>query len=184
VNAHEFAGLVAGVMDAGYDDAAWAESVGPPTSADEFAREAIYVICNSGMRFTIARGIFERVMPALAAGESARSQFGHPGKAAAIDQIWYNRGVLFAQYLLAPDKVEFCGGLPWVGETTKYHLAKNFGADVAKPDVHLQRLAEHYGTTPQELCARIASETGYRAATVDVVLWRACAIGLIDSRAL
>lgn len=185
MNAHEFAGLVAGVMDAGYgEDIIWAETVGPPDDAYEFAREAIYVICNSGMRFTVARQIFDRVMEALEAGHSASTKFGHPGKAGAIDEIWANRFNLHAAYLAAADKVEWCGTLPWIGGITKYHLAKNFGADVAKADVHLQRLATHYRTTAQELCERIAAATGYRVATVDVVLWRACAIGLIASRAL
>lgn len=34
--------------------------------------------------------------------------------------------------------------LPWIGDVTKYHLAKNIGlADVAKPDVHLEWCATH-----------------------------------------
>lgn len=182
LDALKFAELVAAVSDAGYDDAAWSESAGPPISAEEFAAEAIFVICNSGMRFTVARDIFDRVMRAVRAGSSASTAFGHPGKAAAIDDIWARRNELYAGYLAAPDKLAFCAALPWVGEITKYHLAKNFGADVAKPDVHLQRLAERAGCTPQEYCERIAALTGYRVATVDVVLWRACAIGVIDSR--
>lgn len=83
----------------------------------------------------------------------------------------------------ADDKLAFCESLPWIGGITKYHLAKNFGADVAKPDVHLKRLADAAGCTAQALCDRLARETGYRVGTVDVVLWRACAIGLVDSRA-
>jgi len=90
--------------------------------------------------------------------------------------------MLLGRYLVAADKVEFCASLPWIGNITKYHLAKNFGADVAKPDVHLQRLADREGTTAQALCERLAKATGYRAATVDVLLWRACANGIINSR--
>ena len=67
-------------------------------------------------------------------------------------------------------------------DRTKYHLAKNCGADVAKPDVHLQRLAEAHGTTVHDLCADLASRTGYRIATIDLVLWRACANGVLDAR--
>lgn len=110
--------------------------------------------------------------------------FKHPGKADAIWAIWQDRQRLFEGYMAAPDKLEFCGGLPWIGGITKYHLAKNFGAQVAKPDVHLQRLADAEGVTPQQLCERLAVETGYKVPTVDVVLWRACATGLVKSRAL
>lgn len=175
------------------DHIAWQESVGVPSSAEDFAMEAIYVVCNSGMKHTIARQIYERCAAALKAGLPVNAEarnlidpdlpkvFGHPGKSAAIDRIWNERDALFKAYLDAPDKVEFCGSLPWVGGITKYHLAKNFGADVAKPDVHLQRLADHWGGTPQSVCEEIGRLSGYRVATVDLILWMACAKGLINS---
>lgn len=61
-------------------------------------------------------------------------------------------------------------------------MAKNFGAQVAKPDVHLQRLADREGVTAQELCERLAAETGWKVSTVDTLLWRAAATGHINSR--
>jgi hypothetical protein len=166
----------------GDEDIEWSENIIPPTDADDFALEAIFVICNSGMKNTIARAIFERVTSELYAGGSAHNKFGHSGKASAIDEIWADRDALFGKYLVASDKVEFCASLPWIGGITKYHLAKNFGAQVAKPDVHLQRLADHEKTTAQELCERLARDTGLKVATVDVVLWRACANGILNSR--
>lgn len=185
IAASEFMALVDAVRAGGFGaDIEWSESAAEPRDSDEFAREAIFVICNSGMRFTVAEGIFRRVMAALDVGKSASSAFGHKGKAAAIDEIWRRRFILLSHYRAAADKVAFCETLPWIGGITKYHLAKNFGAQVAKPDVHLQRLAEHEGTTPQALCERLAGETGLKVATVDVVLWRACATGLLKSRAL
>lgn len=178
----EFGRLENAICEAGYEgDIQWSETVGPPVNADEFAREAIFVICNSGMRFTVAQGIFDRVMPALKAGKSAGAGFGHPKKVEAIDYIWRNRERLFKAFTADPDKLAYCATLPHIGPITKYHLAKNFGVDVAKPDIHLQRLADREGTTPQALCERLAAETGYRASTVDLILWRACAIGLIDT---
>lgn len=177
-----FQAVVAALGEQGADDIAWSENLAPPTDAEDFALEAIYVICNSGMKNTVARRIFERVRGAVTSGESALTVFRHAGKASAIDSIWSNRAALLASYNAASDKVEFCASLPWIGGITKYHLAKNFGADVAKPDVHLQRLADREGTSPQKLCERLAAETGFRAATVDVVLWRACANGIINSK--
>jgi hypothetical protein len=134
------------------------------------------------MKNTVARQIYERVMPVVQEGRSSFEAFKHPGKAGAIDAIWREREDLHRQYLDAEDKVEFCGRLPWIGGITKYHLAKNFGAQLAKPDVHLQRLADLHGETAQGLCERLAQASGYKVATVDLILWRACAIGLIASR--
>jgi len=185
VDAALLAALVERLALEGYgDDVTWSETValaGEPEDPDFFAREAIFVIANSGMRHTVARGIFERAMGALLAGEPVLGVFGHKGKAAAMEYIWAERARLLAEYRAAPDKLAFCGSLPWIGGITRYHLAKNFGVDCAKPDVHLQRLADRQGETVPGLCARLAAETGYRIATVDLVLWRACATGLLDS---
>lgn len=170
---------LAGFADA---DIHWSENAGPPADADAFAREAIFVICNSGMKNTVAQRIYDRVMLAIADGQSASAAFGHPGKAKAIDRIWAERDRYFRSYMAASNKVRFCGSLPYIGEITQYHLAKNFGADVAKPDVHLQRLADHYGMTAQGLCETLAAQSGLKTRTVDLLLWRACAEGVIDSR--
>ncbi len=57
----------------------WSESIQAPQSAEEFAREAIYVICNSGMAVTIGAPIAQRCIARLKAGGSAAEVFGHPG---------------------------------------------------------------------------------------------------------
>ncbi|WP_143750512.1 hypothetical protein [Mesorhizobium sp. WSM4308] len=177
-----FRTVVAALGQQATEDIAWSQSITPPTDPDDFALEAIFVICNSGMKNTVARRIFEKCRDELFRGGNARNVFGHLGKATAINDIWNGRADLFTRYMAAIDKLEFCASLPWIGNITKYHLAKNFGADVAKPDVHLQRLADREGTTAQALCERLAKETGWRTATIDVVLWRACANGVINSR--
>lgn len=173
--------LVASLGSQGQEDLKWSLSVQPPAHADSFAREIIFVICNSGMKNTVAARIFDRCMNALEAGLDVRQAFRHLGKSAAIAKVWTQRDDLFAGFQQASDQLAFLAGLPWIGNITKYHLAKNFGMDVAKPDVHLQRLADRDGSTPQVLCARIAADTGLRAATVDTILWRACANGILDS---
>jgi hypothetical protein len=161
----------------------WSETIEPPRTAEAFAEHAVYVICNSGMANSIAAPICERVMIALRLGYSAANVFGHPGKAKAIDTIWRERGSLFDEYVAADDKLTVLRALPFIGDVTSLHLAKNLGADVAKPDVHMERLARREGTTTAELCARLSTETGYRVATVDTILWRACADRILDSRA-
>lgn len=171
------------VRSAGYGPIIdWSENISPPASAEEFASAAIYVICNSGMKNTVAAPIAARCIEALNAGKAAATVFGHPGKAAAIDAIWQRRSELFARYSRQYAKLEVLRELPWVGPVTVYHLAKNLGADTAKPDVHLERLARRDRTTTHGLCRRLARETGYRIATIDTVLWRACAAGILSSR--
>lgn len=163
------------------EDIRWAESLKPPALACDFAMEVVFVICNSGMKFSVANGIYLRLTRVLGLA-SASTVFKHRGKAAAIDHIWQNRAKLFTEYKAAPDKLAYLETLPWIGPITKYHLAKNFGLDLAKPDVHLQRLADLHRTTPQELCANLARLSGYRIATVDTLIWRACATGVLNSR--
>jgi len=171
------------VRKAGYRDTIeWSEAIASVQDADGFAQAAIYVICNSGMRVTVAAPIAERCIVQLRNGQSATSVFGHPGKSEAIDLIWRDRADLFAAFEAADDKIAFCQTLPWIGPVTKFHLAKNLGIDAAKPDVHLDRLAKRENVTTEQLCARLARETGYRVSTIDTILWRACADGILNSR--
>ena len=165
----------------------WSEHVPPPRTCRHFATEAIYVIAASGMRVTLAKEIHRRCMRALRKGKLATSVFGHPGKAAAMDRIWDERKILFKLWRHIRDddeKVIFCGELPFVGEITKYHLAKNLGVNTVKPDVHMDRLAGAEGVSPWELCHRLAQQTGYREATIDTILWAGCAYGVLDSAAI
>ena len=159
----------------------WTERLSPPDGPDDFAQQTIYVICNSGMANTVATVIYDRCMNALRNDLSVTDVFRHPGKSLAIDAIWRERERHFADYMAADDKVTALRSLPWIGEITALHLAKNFGADVAKPDVHMERLSRAESTSTEELCARLSAETGYRAATVDTILWRACALKVLDS---
>lgn len=178
-----FRRLEAAVVRAGYGETIdWAENIRPPADADAFAREAIYVIANSGMRTSVALLIVERCLGAIAEAQSVATVFGHPGKVAAIDTIWRDREQLFAAFLACDDPVAFCATLPWVGPVTSRHLAKNLGADVAKNDVHLQRLADREAISVDELCARLATQTSYRVATIDTLLWRACECGILNSK--
>ena len=126
-----------------------------------------------GKRSRLQRtGIIQKcVWAVIEAGKPVKGNvLGKSGKAGAIDTIWRDRDALFAAFLAANDKVEFGLSLPWIGNITKWHLAKNMGVDCAKPDVHLERVASHYGTTPAALCADLALATGDRIATVDLAV--------------
>ena len=177
----QFRRIVAAVIAAGYaPQIALFEAIVAPVDAEAFVAEIIYVIINGGMNNRVARPIFERCMVALKASGSCVAVYGHPGKRAAIDEIWQSREQLFVDFSKTDDLLGFCEALPFVGKITKYHAARNLGGDYAKPDVHLNRLADREGTTAQTLCERLARRSGYRAGTVDMILWRACADGIVN----
>lgn len=181
MNATEYLKLRQSIIDAGYsEEVEWAGSVSAPDDADQFAVEACWVILNSGMKEQVARGIWERVRPALLReGACHKELFGHAGKRAAINRIWQLRVDLFSEWRLkSPDKqLDYLETLPWIGPITKFHLARNLGMDVCKPDRHLVRIAGD--ETPEQLCQRLAKATGDRIGQVDCVIWRAANLGLV-----
>lgn len=61
--------------------------------------------------------------------------------------------------------------LPWVGPTSRYHLARNLGWDVVVQTGPVPRLAAFLGRTPEELVTTTARTVGERVRTVDLVLW-------------
>ena len=100
------------------------------------------------MKEQVARIIQHCICATIRAGKPVKGNvLGKNGKAAAIDTIWRDRDDLFLAFQMADDKVEFARSLPWIGNVTKWHFAKNLGVDCAKPDIHLERVASHYQTT-------------------------------------
>lgn len=159
----------------------WSESIAAPVDADAFVDQAIYVICNSGMAYRVAQGIHLRVMAKLRDGCSSSEVFGHPGKTKAIDHIWAHREALFDKYRHSTDQLAALQDLPWIGPVTALHLAKNLGSDTAKPDIHMERLARREGISVERLCTRLSRQSGYSIATIDTILWRACADLVLNS---
>jgi len=171
------------VIERGYlKEILWYTQLKSCSNADDFAAQAIWVILASGMKEQIARIIEKRVWIAINDGKNISTVFRHPGKVMAIEHIWNKREQLFQKYCeisQSSDKLEFLESLPWIGKITKYHLAKNLGAEVCKPDRHLVRIAAEYGTDPNSLCHKLAEESQDRVTVVDVVLWRAANLGMI-----
>jgi hypothetical protein len=166
----------------GYEkEITWAETVKPPKTPLGFFHEYAWVVLNSGMKNQVPRGIWDKIRGALAKELTVRAVFKHPGKAAAIQQAWDNREKLFLDYQSQPaaELLNWLQALPWIGPITKYHLAKNLGLDVCKPDRHLVRIAFKYWLTPEELCTYLARKIGDRVATVDLIIWRAANLGMI-----
>ena len=71
--------------------------------------------------------------------------------------------------LNTPDKLE---NLPYIGKITKYHLARNIGLlDFIKPDLHLVRLAKHFGFKDSvDMCQQM-SDGSMKLGLVDLCLW-------------
>lgn len=154
----------------------------PPIDATDFALRVAYVVLNAGMRWSVARVIWVRLQLSLIETGTVGDTFRHPRKRAAIDEIMRERDEKFEAFRLAwaagPDKViEFCASLSFIGDVTKFHLAKNLGVDCAKPDIWLERIARESGESVETMCRRLADASGDRVATVDYVIWKAATSG-------
>lgn len=159
-------------------------------TADEFLRQASWVIIAAGMRDSVVRRIFPLLSKAFSGWTDIRQicrrktsvrkealgVFNHPGKIDAILCIaeWIDlNGFEHLKARVVSDGVEFIQTLPYMGPATSYHLAKNLGLDQVKPDRHLIRVAQATRhRSPEELCRSIAQVTGERLSVIDLVIWR------------
>lgn len=139
-----------------------------------FFTQYVFVVLNAGMKNQIAEKIFEKFFE----NKLDLEIIGHKGKRAAIKEAkskyesWFNRLKAVKD---DENKVNYLETLPWIGPITKYHLARNLGIDVAKPDRHLVRLAEQFDFPDvQMMCRYISRRVEERVGVIDVVLWRYC----------
>lgn len=110
--------------------------------------------------------------------EKALMIINHPGKVNAVIKaaaiIIKDRPISERLASMNDDEVlEYLESYPFIGSVTRYHLARNCGYDVVKPDVHLVRLADYLGyETPDKLVSEIAVFANEKKAVIDYVLWR------------
>lgn len=188
------------VIEAGYsEEIAWQNSVSlDEVTAESFLSEAAWVIMSAGMSERVVSACFPRIATAFGGFESlnwivarassciedALEHFNHRPKIEAIATIAALLERDGADSLIA--ELQRCGPealvqLPYIGPVTSYHLAKNLGVAVPKPDRHLVRLAAGSAfATVDAMCDAFASAVGEPTDVVDVVLWRACAMGALD----
>lgn len=162
-----------------YDDIEYYQNIKPCEDRQRFFCEYTWVVISSGMKNQIARKIYRRVMDALRNQVAINDVFGHKGKVRAIYEMIQEGEKIFNDYQKSENKLKFLETLPYIGKVTKYHMAKNLGFDVCKPDRHLVRISKGLNLTPEELCSRIAKATGDKISVVDVVFWRAGNLGLM-----
>jgi len=142
-------------------------------TSGQFFWEYTYVVLNAGMKNQVAEKMYQRF------ASKGIDTVKHPGKKKAIEYAMKNYKRWFRELKKLDstiDKLVFLKSLPWIGDVTKYHLARNLGIDVAKPDRHMVRLANSFGYDSDVMCMcnDISKKVGDRIGTVDVVLWRYC----------
>lgn len=174
---------------------------------EEFAYETFYVICVAGFKQDYAKKMCQNVINLIEKQngnitiDDLSTVYGNKLKVKAIFDVWENRRK-YCEYFYAcktnEDKLSFLGSLPFVGNITKYHLARNLGMNFVKYDIWIQRLGVGlYGD--ESLCDKVNNsrllpeikkacdimfnhiheETGEMVGFIDVVLWRSCQKGLI-----
>jgi hypothetical protein len=156
----------------------------------EFLRQYAWVVLNSGFREAVVRKYFSYISLCFCDWESASaivqnsaacigcaaSVFGNTRKLKALVEAAHrieSDGFEAFRVRIEADIMSGLEKFPYIGTVTKFHLAKNLGLDVAKPDRHLVRIANRFGYKDvQKMCRDIFDICGDKIAVADLVLWR------------
>lgn len=156
----------------------------------ELLREAAWVILCSGFREATVRQRFNQISLCFCDWESAAeilgsypackvtaySVFGNNAKLDAILNVARRvqaQGFKSLKDAILKNPIRQLQQLPFIGATTVWHLAKNLGLNVAKPDRHLLRISRTLGfSDPRALCHALSELTGQQDKVVDLVIWR------------
>jgi hypothetical protein len=156
----------------------------------EFLREAAWVVLCSGFRASVVRQLFDHVSLCFCDWESAdaivssaglcattaRASFRNTAKLNAIvhiAQTIHEKGFDEFKAAVLREPISVLQSLTFIGPVTSWHLAKNLGMDVTKPDRHLVRIASELGfNSAHEVCVAISSSVGEPLKVVDLILWR------------
>ncbi len=155
----------------------------------EFIMELAWVILSSGIREKVVCSKFAQISEAFCQWsivdvcsnpdqcyKMAISVFNNPRKIKAIlvaikeiDRI----GIASLKKNIISEGINYLKSFPFIGDITVYHIAKNIGLNVCKPDRHLTRLAQNIGfDDAQKMCSEISHIVGDEERLVDTVLWR------------
>lgn len=146
---------------------------------DDFFQEYVHVVLNSGFNNEAANEIKKKFMQNF-----DFNVIKHEKKRDAIrrgyteHEEWLIKIKTFSK---DEEIIEYIGKLPYIGDITKYHLARNIGLDVAKPDRHMIRIAEKYGYNDvNDMCQALANVVNERIGVIDTILWRYCTLKIGD----
>ena len=171
----------------------------------------VYVILAGGFSQKTAKKIHAKICNSLHANganiDDLLLLFNNKNKINAIVKIWNDKDALCRTYYALhdfDDKIKFLESLPHIGKITANHLARNFGENVVKYDIWIQRLGLDFARQNQsskckvqsanidnsklspeikkacdEMFAHLYSQTGLPIGYIDVVLWKGAQLGLI-----
>ncbi len=155
----------------------------------DLAREFVFVLLNSGMSSKVIDKVwpeFRRILGDFKNLDNIVRGRRHLepkllilfGNKKKVDGIFKGLDIIkqlpfeYFRYKIVSNGIHELERLPFIGPVTVYHLAKNLGIQVAKPDRHLVRIAEASGFDDvQDFCNHVSSLTGDKVAVVDIVLW-------------
>jgi hypothetical protein len=155
----------------------------PPASPKDFARTVVWRVSQNRSGGVTDYAMAQRCIGALERGKSASAVYRHSRKAKAMDHVWQQRATLFREWRRLRDdhdRVRFCGRLPFFGRLSRYELARDLGANVVIPDWRMTMLAHREGLSVWDTCHRLAQHTGYREATIGMLLETAFDECLLD----
>ncbi|MHA1690490.1 MAG: hypothetical protein ACTSU7_02520 [Candidatus Heimdallarchaeaceae archaeon] len=180
------------VCDEGFsDEINWQRNINfEDLNESTLLREIAWVILSTGMKEQIIRRLFKKISLCFFNWESAKKIidnkqrcyndaiqiFRNKRKISAIvesSEIVDEIGFSMLKKMISKDPIDTLKVFPFIGKTTVYHLAKNIGVCVAKPDRHLVRIAEEEGFNDvQDFCRTISDLSGDSVPVVDIVFWR------------
>ena len=180
------------VIEAGYGkEIVWQGSIRfDQMTEQDLLRELAWVVMSSGMKEEVIRYRFHGVRKAFKMFDSAKlivedlehcegealKCFNHEGKITAISLAALkinDEGFENLKERIKQNPIPVLQEFKFIGPITSYHLAKNLGIQVAKPDRHLSRMAIACGYQDvQHFCSWISLQTGDPISVVDIVLWR------------
>lgn len=169
-----------------------------------FFREYMWVVHATGFRASVVGKLMPRLEAAYgpwdamaeetfdAVMDRVRPVCNNPGKAAAV----HKTAVLMKSEILVRGSWEkfrrkwlsspkLLAKLPYVGPVTCFHLGRNIGLlDCVKPDLHMVRMAEHWGFKDCEaMCEAMRGEDDVPLGIVDLALWYAAStFGTLELR--
>ncbi len=178
-------------------------------SPTEFASAVSYVILASGFNQNTAKKIHKIIMPLMNQNptiDDLKKFFKNDVKLKSIIKVWQNKNAFCDEYYNCKnldEKISCLKKLPYIGDITVNHLARNLGENVVKYDRWIQRLgiafamqstefrvqssvvADNQKLNPEikkycdDMFAHLEQETNLPRGYIDVVLFKSAQNGLI-----
>ena len=180
------------LYESGYfDEIEWQYGVNlSQINEKSFLEEYAWVVLNTGMSEKIVRKIFPYICSSFfhwssvekivnhcnSCREDALKYFNNKKKINAIietSKIIYDKKFNVFWKEIQNNDIDYLKQLPYIGPITSYHLAKNIGFSVSKPDRHLVKLAKLlcYNSV-DDMCHAICFLADEPINVIDLVLWR------------